>query len=125
MYTLRVERRLAITHAVTLYDGLPEPMHDHDWRIQVQVSSEDLDEIGSVMDFNELLRHMEAVLEPLRGRTLNHTPAFAGKNPSSEVVAEHVFTAIAPLLPRRVRLDEVTVYRDEAITATFTYRRSP
>jgi 6-pyruvoyltetrahydropterin/6-carboxytetrahydropterin synthase len=117
-----MERILHVTHALRLYDGQEEPMHDHDWRVEVQVSSDDLDEIGVVMDFHELIRHMEGALAPLRGQVLNHLPAFAGKSSSSEAVAAYIFHAIAPQLPRRVRLDEVTIFRDEAIKASFTFR---
>ena len=122
MYILRVQRELSAIHALTLQDGVREPLHPHTWRVQVQVSSEDLDEIASVMDFRDLVGHLDAVLGPLQGRTINDLPAFAGKNPSSEVVAAHVFTAIAPLLPRRVRLDDVTIFRDEDLSASFSVR---
>jgi len=120
MHRLCVESVLRMTHALRLYDGVQEPMHAHTWRIAVQVSSRDLDEIGAVMDFNELKRHIDAVLAPLEGQTLNDLPLFAGRNASSEAVAAHIFEAIGPRLPRRVELDQVTILRDEAITATFT-----
>jgi 6-pyruvoyltetrahydropterin/6-carboxytetrahydropterin synthase len=110
-----------MTHALRLYDGVREPMHAHTWRVTVQVSSRDLDVIGAVMDFTELKQHLDAVLAPLEGQTLNDLPLFADRNPSSEIVAAHIFEAIAPRLPRRVELEQVTILRDEAIRATFTY----
>jgi 6-pyruvoyltetrahydropterin/6-carboxytetrahydropterin synthase len=124
MHILRLQRGLTAIHALTLQDGLQEPLHEHHWRVEVQVSSEDLDEISTVMDFRDLLRDVDAVLDPLQGRALNALPAFAGKNPSSEVLVAHLFAAIAPLLPRRVRLDEVTVVRDGDVVMSFSYRAS-
>jgi 6-pyruvoyl-tetrahydropterin synthase len=123
MFTLRVEHTLHAHHAVTLYDGVQEAMHEHLWRFVVQVSSDDLDTIGAVMDFRELQRHLEGVLAPLQGVALNDAPAFAGRNPTNEAVMVHVFEGLLPLLPARVRLDEVLLLRDGESPVTFGVHR--
>jgi hypothetical protein len=47
---------------------------------------------------------------------------FEGANSSSERVAEIVYRRLSPRLPDGVRLDSVTLLRDEAVRARFTYR---
>ena len=122
MHTLTLERFVHISHAVRLYDGVVEPMHSHRWIVSVSVSAPELDEIGAVMDFNRLAALLGGVLADLDGKNLGEHPAFAGTSSSSERVAEHVFHALKPQIPSGVTLDEVSLYRDEAIRARFAYR---
>ena len=123
MYELRIDRTLKLTHALRLYDGIVEPVHEHQWRVSAVVTSGELDQIGAVMDFNELARIIDAVCAPLQGRLLNDLPMFKEKNPSSEHVADYVFESIAPHLPPNVSLERVTITRTELIDAPFTRRR--
>lgn len=87
------------------------------------VTADELDQIGAVMDFNELTRIIDALCAPLQGRFLNDLPMFKEKNPSSEHVADYIFDSIAPHLPTKVSLERVTITRTELIDAQFTRRR--
>lgn len=122
MYELTIERFLHVTHALRLYDGEYEPLHSHRWLVLAQVSADRLDSIGGVMDFNVLDRLVAEAIATLDGKNLNQLPAFATENSSSERMAEVLYKEIAPRLPDGVRLDHVTLIRDEAIRARFTYR---
>jgi 6-pyruvoyltetrahydropterin/6-carboxytetrahydropterin synthase len=122
MYELTIERFLHVTHALRLYDGEFEPMHSHRWQVLAQVSAKQLDVIGGVMDFGRLDHLLAEVLSEFDGKVLNHLPVFEGANSSSERVAEIVYRRLSPKLPDGVRLDSVTLLRDEAIRARFTYR---
>lgn len=87
-----------------------------------QVSSERLDSIGGVMDCDVLDRLVAEAIAILDGKNLNQEPEFAAESSSSERMAEFLYKKIAPRLPDGVRLDHVTLIRDEAIRARFTYR---
>jgi 6-pyruvoyltetrahydropterin/6-carboxytetrahydropterin synthase len=123
VYELTLEGILHIDHALRLYDGILEPMHHHDWVVDVTVASEDLDQIGAVMDFFELDRILREVLADLDGKVLNDHPAFRDRNSSSEIVTRYLFDQIEPKLPAHARLRRVTVHRHEEIRAHFTYSR--
>ncbi|WP_437939016.1 6-pyruvoyl trahydropterin synthase family protein [Sorangium sp. So ce341] len=122
MYELTIERFLHVAHALQLYDGKYEPLHCHRWQVQAQVSAERLDAIGGVMDLNKFDRLLADAVGTLEGKTLNHLSEFADVNSSSERMAEVLYRKLAPRLPPGVRLDCVTLLRDEAIRARFTYR---
>lgn len=122
MYELTIERFLHVAHALRLYDGAREPLHSHRWQVLVQVSAERLDPIGVVMDFNQLDRLVAETLAEFDGKELNQLPAFASESCSSERMAEVIFRRLLPKLPPQVRLDCVTLLRDEAIRARFSYR---
>ena len=88
-FEIRTTRHFSAAHALRLYDGSLEPIHGHNWTVEVAVASPSLDPIGVVMDFHELERLVDEVISPWHNRHLNDAEPFAnGKlNPSAENVA--------------------------------------
>lgn len=119
MYELRIERRFFASHGLRLYDGAYEPQHAHDWVVEVEVAAAELDAIDLAMDFHELERIVAAAIDPLRESNLNDNPALSGVNPSAERIAEHIYKAVAPRLPARVRLTRVTVTEAPGCRASY------
>jgi len=93
-FEITTTRHFSAAHALRLYDGSLEPLHGHNWVIQVTVRAAGLDPIGVVMDFHELERQVDAIVAPLHNRHLNETLP-AGLNSSTENVALHVGRSIA------------------------------
>jgi 6-pyruvoyltetrahydropterin/6-carboxytetrahydropterin synthase len=122
MYELTLKRFVHVRHALRLYNGEYEPMHNHRWLVSAQVSASELDQIGAVMDFHRLDRAIATVVDEIDGKTLNEMPEFQARSSSSEYVAKYLFDRLASHLPETVRLDSLSLDRDEAISARFTYR---
>src|SRR4051812_12401889 len=106
-FAIRTVRTFAAAHQLRLYDGSLEPLHGHNWRVEVTVSARALDAIGVVMDFHELERLVDEVVRPMHNRHLNELPAFAQANPSTENVASHIANSVR--LPQGIRLERVEV----------------
>jgi 6-pyruvoyltetrahydropterin/6-carboxytetrahydropterin synthase len=104
-YAITTEHAFVASHAIRLYDGTWEPMHEHDWKLRVTVSRPTLDEIGVVIDFHKLAADVEAILEPFRGKRFNDVPPFDAINPTAEKIAE--FVAAMLRLPPGVQLDQI------------------
>src|ERR1700722_419054 len=104
------------SHQLRLYDGSLEELHEHDWQVRFTVSGP-LDSIGVVMDFHDLEKRIEAVLNPMRGRSLNDLAAFAADNPSAENVAMHIGSTVA--LPETVKLVQVEVWETPENSAIY------
>jgi len=94
-----------------------EPLHGHNWRVRVTAGAAGLDPIGVVMDFHELERLVDAILNPLHNNHLNDTPAFAALNPSAENVAFHVGQALR--LPAGISLLSVEVWETDTNSAVY------
>lgn len=124
MYELAVEQSLAVDHALRLYDGELEPVHHHDWKVELVVSRDDLDQIGAVVDFNWLYGLLEDCTSDLRGAVLNDCLPFVEQNSSGEAVAQLIFDRVARRVPAPVRIERVTIYRVEGIRARFTFNRA-
>jgi 6-pyruvoyltetrahydropterin/6-carboxytetrahydropterin synthase len=107
-FEITAAREFAASHQLRLYDSSLEPLHGHNWRIQVTVSSDHLDAIGVVMDFHELERLLDAIVGPMHNRHLNDLPAFTALNPSAENVALHVGQRLK--LPSGIALRSVEVW---------------
>jgi 6-pyruvoyltetrahydropterin/6-carboxytetrahydropterin synthase len=115
MFEITVTREFAAAHAIYLPDGALEPMHGHNWQVQVTVARDQLDRIETVMDFHELEAAVDALIADWHNATLNECAPFADHdgrlvvNPTAERVAEHIATALASKLPKPVRIHDVLV----------------
>jgi 6-pyruvoyltetrahydropterin/6-carboxytetrahydropterin synthase len=116
-YELTTTRHFAAAHQLRLYDGSLEPLHGHNWRVEVCVEAGQLDAIGVVMDFHDLERRVDEVVQPMHNRHLNDLEAFAQLNPSTEHVALHIARALA--LPPAVRLLWVQVWETPENSARY------
>lgn len=116
-YQIRSTRKFCAAHALKLYDGSMEPVHGHNWRVQVTVQADKLDAIGVVMDFHELERLIDAVVIPWHNRHLNEMPAFVALNPSAENVAGVVARQLK--LPAGVSLKTVEVWETDENSAVW------
>jgi 6-pyruvoyltetrahydropterin/6-carboxytetrahydropterin synthase len=117
-FQIRSTRSFSAAHQLRLYDGSLEPVHGHNWKVEVTVGSPELDAIGVVMDFHELERLMDAIIEPMHNRHLNEVMPFDRCNPSAENVALHIGSSLK--LPPAVRLLAVQVWETPENSAVFT-----
>ena len=126
MYEVTVSRVFAAAHAIRLYDGTLEPLHSHNWTVDVTVEADQLDGIQVVMDFHKLEQALDAQIEKLHNRNLNEIPPFdttgqpgATMNPTAERVAWWFADQLSPMLPKGVRLQLVNVGEAPGCTAAY------
>ena len=86
--------------------------------MRVIVGAPKLDAIGVVMDFHELERLVNQIVDPMHNRHLNELPAFAKDNPSAENVAVHVGESLGNL-PDGVNLLSVEVWETDENSAVY------
>lgn len=119
-FEIRVVAEFAASHQLRLYDGSLEPLHGHNWRVELTVGSPRLDSIGVVMDFHELQKRLEEIIGPMQNRHLNDLAAFdsvGGLNPSAENVALHIARSLK--LPAGVHLVSVAVWEARGCCAIY------
>lgn len=117
MYELTTMTHFSAAHQLRLHDGSLEPLHGHNWRVELCVSGDQLDAIGVVMDFHELERLLRQVVAPMHNRHLNELAAFARQNPTTEHVARHIAHSLS--LPGGVRLQWVRVWETPENSAIY------
>lgn len=120
MYELTIETQFSAAHQLKGYKGRCEKLHGHNWRVQVSVSSERLDEIGLAIDFHELKKITNEVLSPLDHSMLNEVFPFTEINPSSENIAKWLYDSLKKRVNNdNIKLSAVTVWESEAAGATY------
>ena len=123
MFEVSVEHTFSAGHALRNYRGKCENVHGHNYRCQVTVEGEQLDEIGLLVDFVELKRVVHSVLDRMDHQWLNEYPPFNEINPSAENMAKYIYDEIHQGLGTRegVRLAFVKLW--ETDTCSAIYRR--
>ena len=120
MYELTVESQFAAAHQLRGYMGKCEAMHGHNWRVQVTVSSETLNEIGLAIDFQDLKKMTNEIVHPLDHSFLNEVFPFTEINPSSENIAKWVFDSFKKKVEDdNLSCTSVTVWESETSSATY------
>ncbi|KKM16024.1 hypothetical protein LCGC14_1690000 [marine sediment metagenome] len=89
--------------------------HGHSYRVTVTVAGEVDTELGWVMDFGDIKKVVEPLIEQLDHHNLNEVEGLA--NPTSEQIAKWLWDRIAPAMGQ---LAAVAVA--ESDTAVCTYR---
>ncbi|MBU2490708.1 MAG: 6-carboxytetrahydropterin synthase QueD [Proteobacteria bacterium] len=120
MYELKVKTHFAAAHQLAMVGTKCENLHGHNWKIEVRVRGEELDNGGVLLDFGVLKKHVAGVMAGLDHKFLNELPDFAQVPPSSENIARHVADRLAPLLSGAgVQVHSVTAWESDNASATY------
>lgn len=120
MYELMVETQFSSAHQLRGYMGKCENLHGHNWRVQVVVQSEKLNEIGLAIDFHDLKRITNEFVSTLDHTILNEVFPFTELNPSSENIAKWIFDSVKKKVRGNdIDIASVTVWESETASATY------
>jgi 6-pyruvoyltetrahydropterin/6-carboxytetrahydropterin synthase len=120
MFELMVETQFSSAHQLRGYKGACEKLHGHNWKVQIFVLAERLNEIDLAIDFHELKKLAEEVIMPLDHGYLNDIFPFTEKNPSSENIAKWIYDSLKKKLNNEnVSLAAVTVWESDTASATY------
>lgn len=120
MYELSIETGFASAHQLRGYKGKCEKMHGHNWKVQISVIAERLNEIDLAIDFHDLKKIANEVVAPLDHAFLNEIFPFTEKNPSSENIAKWIYDSLKKRIPdEQVRISSVTVWESDTASASY------
>jgi 6-pyruvoyltetrahydropterin/6-carboxytetrahydropterin synthase len=120
MFEVSVEQTFASAHALRNYKGKCENLHGHNWKVQVVIEGEKLDETGLLVDFIDVKNLMAHVIERLDHQYLNEVPPFDLVNPSAENIAEYFYQQMTEGLANApVRVHSVKIWETDIQSATF------
>ena len=120
MYELMIEDHFAAAHQLRNYNGKCERLHGHNWKVQVSLTAEKLNEIGIAMDFTELKKMTRDVLSTLEHSFLNDIFPFTEINPSSENIAKWIYETLRKKVDNgNVEVTSITVWESDTASATY------
>jgi 6-pyruvoyltetrahydropterin/6-carboxytetrahydropterin synthase len=121
VFELKVISHLAAAHQLKDLAGPCERLHGHNWKVEVCVRGETLEQSGLLIDFKALKQATEQVIQEMDHRFLNELAPFRDRSPSSENIAQHVFRSLTRSLNGdRVKVWSVTAWESETACATYT-----
>lgn len=108
MFELKVVTRFAAAHQLKMVAKKCENLHGHNWKIEVCVQGNTLNNAGVLMDFGEIKAGVKEIIAEIDHRFLNELPMFDdGNPPSSENIAQY----IAEELRKKIAVPGVSVSR--------------
>lgn len=93
-YRVIVKSSFSAAHRVLLPSGEWEPLHGHNYKVEVCVIGDNLQKNDMLIDFFDLKKVVENVILNLHNTNLNENPSLSGVIPTAENVARFIFDSI-------------------------------
>ncbi len=121
IYTMRIVTDFAAAHRLRGYQGACSRLHGHNWKVEVEVTANALDELGMGVDFKVIKQHTREIIERLDHRNLNEIPPFDEHNPTAENIAGYLYKELGRRLDdHRVRVTAVTLWETERASVRYS-----
>jgi 6-pyruvoyltetrahydropterin/6-carboxytetrahydropterin synthase len=122
MFVLTIEDYFSSAHQLRGYKGKCENIHGHNWRVILNVRGEVLNDIGLLIDFNDLKDILKKITGYLDHKNLNEIEPFTTINPSSENIAEFVAVKAQEEVTKinsSLYVESVTIWESHTSRCTF------
>ena len=121
MFEVIIEAEFASAHALRHYHGQTEPLHGHNFRVQVIVRGKKLqNKVKYLTDFVELQSALGQIIKPMDHVNLNEFPPFDRENPSSENLAVYIAQQLRKIWSdAHAKIHAVTVWETAASAARY------
>lgn len=121
MYELKIITRFAAAHQLKMVAKECENLHGHNWKIEVCLAGEALNNAGVLMDFGQLKKILSEIIEKLDHKFLNELEYFNDSfPPSSENIAYYIANELqASINNPLVKVNSVTAWESENACATY------
>ena len=79
-YELLIQDSFSAAHNLREYQGKCERLHGHNWRVDLRLEANHLDNQGMILDFNEGKRILAEALDPVEHAYLHEVAPFVELN---------------------------------------------
>lgn len=119
MYSTGLKTELRCRHILPCGPPGERIEHDHCYVVEVEVSGNQVDELGFLVDVNALREALMGILDRYRGCLMNELPEFACCSPSMENIAREVWERLEPTLGLGAVTLRIRVWEDPNAWASF------
>ncbi len=121
MYRINVRSHFSSAHKLNGYEGACKNMHGHNWKVRLEIGCTEVDEIGMAMDFNDVKKYLNELMEMLDHKVLNELPPFQTQNPTSENIARWLFDEFEVRINSDTRhIHEVEIWESEKSSVIYS-----
>lgn len=123
MYEVTIKKSFSAAHVLKEIGGKCEDLHGHNFLVEVSVAGDALNGEDLLIDFRDLKKWINEILDHLDHKYLNEVEAFKDINPSSERVAKFIYDRLTKKI-QTMNLDlmvsRVTVWESDNARVTYT-----
>lgn len=113
-YRLKVVTEFASAHTLRGYPGACSRMHGHNWKLELEATASELDEVGMGIDFKKMKQAANEVGDELDHRYLNDLEPFKEINPTAENIAAYMYREISARLNcDTIKVNAVTLWETD------------
>ena len=121
IYTLTTFVEFSSAHTLNGHDGPCKRMHGHNWKVEVEVSGNKLDNVGMVIDFKRIRIMTNEVVDKLDHRFLNDLNAFKDENPTAENIAKYIHRELTKLINNdNIIVKSIKLWETDKSAVTYT-----
>ncbi len=122
-YKLKILTDFASAHTLRDYPGACSRMHGHNWKVEVEVYANELDDMGMVIDFKSIKKTTRDICQQLDHQYLNDIPPFDQINPTAENIAKYLYQQLDKAFTSKpARIHAITLWETERACVTYSER---
>jgi 6-pyruvoyltetrahydropterin/6-carboxytetrahydropterin synthase len=113
-YTLTVITDFSASHIIPGHPGKCARLHGHNWKVELSVQSQVLDELGMAVDFAEVKAKAKTVIDTVDHQHLNDIPPFDKLSPTAENISAWLYQRLATVINNKnVTVSAVTLWETD------------
>ncbi len=123
MYEVTIKKSFSAAHVLKEIGGKCEDLHGHNFLVEVSVAGDALNGEDLLIDFRDLKKWINEILDHLDHKYLNEVEAFKDINPSSDRVAKFINdrrTKKIQTMNLDLMVSRVTVWESDNARVTYT-----
>ena len=96
-------------------------MHGHNWKVEVEVSGNVLDNVGMVLDFKDIRNSTNDIVNKLDHRFLNDLEPFKKINPTAENIAKYIYLELSKVINNNeTKIKSIKLWETEKSAVMYT-----
>lgn len=122
MFELTIAVNFEAAHCIRNYPGKCSRLHGHNWKVEVNIYGNTLNELGMLVDFVDLKTAVNSILENLDHYYLNEVEPFCQINPTAENIAQYIYEELeeTTIFQQGVKLRSIRVWESPNSAAAYS-----
>ena len=126
MYKVNVISSFPGAHHLNNYPGACKNLHGHNWKVRVQLITQELDQVGMAIDFKTVKEYLNNLMDNFDHRYLNELEWFKEQNPTSENIARVIFTELKKAFENKgIYMGEVEIWESDNTSVVYCENNIP
>lgn len=122
MFELSINVNFEAAHFINNYPGKCSRLHGHNWKVEVTIYGNQLDELGMLIDFRDLKAIVNKIMTRLDHYCLNEIEPFCTINPTAENIVKYIYEQLKETreFDSDVKLRSVKVWESPNSAASYS-----